>query len=494
MFSTETLRKDRWLLITCLTLSVVYLIPFALGGAYSVDDWLRSDTGNSGWEGNGRPAASIIMAVMSLLPNGLSFFGDNVLQDTYPFSMFLGGMVMVMAGYALKNILEIKSQWLAGVIILLPLTNPYWIGNIEFRHDSLIMSIAFFLAVISAVICRKEIVRGSVVAFISSVICLTIMLMIYQAALNVYMSVTVMLVGMLCINREKLPVFIKHVAFSAISMVVAYVIYSVVINNFVTLSEYTKSHSGILPLSSESLGNLSANVNGFISLLFDLNNGLYGLCVLMLCLSSIVFSVLRWKTLGVSRSLMLIACIPVTLFLSAGVLVLLEFPVIAGRVMMGFSVFMCFVAATCFKEKIGIVIGVILVLLNFSFGSVAANAINDQQRYDRFVAQQVVSNLYQAGFVNGNTVHVNGPSSTPEQTIRAMQHAPLLRSYVFSAFANSNFKYSLLRQYGIRSSNPTQRETNLFNASINGDSPVLKTDMMDIYKRGSTYSVFIKRN
>lgn len=494
MFSKETLRKDRWLLITCLTLSVVYLVPFAMGGAYSVDDWLRSDTGNSGWEGNGRPAASIIMAVMSLLPNGLSFFGDNVLQDIYPFSMFLGGMVMVMAGYVLKNTLELKSQWLAGVIILLPLTNPYWIGNIEFRHDSLIMSIAFFFAVISAVICKKEIVKGYIVAFTSSVICLTIMLMIYQAALNVYMSVTVLLVGMLCIDKEKLPVIIKYIAFSAISMVVAYAIYSLVINNVVTLSEYTKSHSGILPLSSESLGNLSANIKGFISLLSDLNNGLYGLCVLMLCLSSILFSVLRWKTLGISRSLMLIACIPVTLFLSAGVLVLLEFPVIAGRVMMGFSIFMCFVVSTCFKEKIGIVIGVIIVLLNFSFGSVAANAINDQQRYDRFVAQQVVSNLYQAGFVNGNTVHVNGPSSTPEQTIRAMQHAPLLKSYVFSAFANSNFKYSLLRQYGIRSSRPTQVETNNFNAKVKGISPVLKNNLMEIYQKDNEYSVFIFRN
>ena len=471
MFSTESLRKDRWLLITCLTFSVMYLIPFALGGAYSVDDWLRSDTGNSGWEGNGRPAASIIMAVMSLLPNGLSFFGDKVLQDTYPFSMFLGGMVMVMAGYMLKNVLEIKSQWLAGVIILLPLTNPYWIGNIEFRHDSLIMSIAFFLAVISAVICRRDIFKGYAVSFTSSVICLTIMLMIYQAALNVYMSVTVLLAGML-----------------------AYAIYSVVINNFVNLSEYTKSHSGILPLSSDSFANLLSNSKGFISLLSDLNNGLYGLCVLILCLSSIVFSVLRWKILGAARSLMLIACVPVTLFLSAGVLVLLEFPVIAGRVMMGFSIFMCFVAATCFKEKIGAAVGVIIVLLNFSFGSVAANAINDQQRYDRFVAQQIVSNLYQSGFVNGNTVHVNGPSSTPEQAIRAMQYAPLLRSYVFSAFANSNFKYSLLRQYGVRSSRPTQGETNIFNAKIKGKSPILKNNLMEIYQQDNEYSVFIFRN
>lgn len=494
MFSTESLRKDRWLLITCLTLSVMYLIPFALGGAYSVDDWLRSDTGNSGWEGNGRPAASIIMAVISLLPNGLSFFGDNVLQDTYPFSMFLGGMVMVMAGYLLKNVLEIKSQWLAGVIILLPLTNPYWIGNIEFRHDSLIMSIAFFLAVISALICSREIIKCYALSFIASVACLTIMLMIYQAALNVYMSVTVLIAAMFCIKKERFSYILKYVTLAIFSMVVAYAIYSMVINNFVSLSEYTKSHSGILPLSSDSFAKLSSNAKGFISLLSDLNNGLYGLCVLILCLSSIVFSVLRCKMLGAARSLILIACVPVTLFLSAGVLVLLEYPVIAGRVMMGFSVFMCFVAATCFKEKIGMVVGVIIVLLNFSFGSIAANAINDQQRYDRFVAQQVVSNLYQAGFVNGNTVHVNGPSLTPEQTIRAMQHAPLLRSFVFSAFANSNFKYSLLRQYGIRSEKPTQGETNAFNAKINGEAPILKNDLMEIYKKGKEYSVFIFRN
>lgn len=120
---------------------------------------------------------------------------------------------MVMAGYLLKKSLEIKSQWLAGVIILLPLTNPYWIGNIEFRHDSLIMSIAFFLAVISAVICRRDIFKGYAVSFASSVICLTIMLMIYQAALNVYMSVTVLLVGMLCINKEKFSVILTHVIF-----------------------------------------------------------------------------------------------------------------------------------------------------------------------------------------------------------------------------------------------------------------------------------------
>ena len=138
--------------------------------------------------------------------------------------------------------------------------------------------------------------------------------------------------------------------------------------------------------------------------------------------------------------------------------------------------------------------GTFVILLNFSFGSVAANAINDQQRYDRFVAQQIVSNLYQAGFVNGNTVHVNGPSSTPEQTIRAMQYAPLLRSYVFSAFANSNFKYSLLRQYGIRSPRPTQRETNIFNAKVKGKPPLLKNNLMEIYQKDNEYSVFIFRN
>ncbi|HDV8251412.1 TPA: glucosyltransferase domain-containing protein [Enterobacter hormaechei] len=490
----SNVKQDRWLLIICLSLSIVYLVPFALGGAYSVDDWLRSDTGNSGWEGNGRPAASIIMAVMSLLPNGLSFFGDNVLQDTYPFSMFLGGMVMVSAGYLLKNVLEVKSQFLAGVIILFPLTNPYWIGNLEFRHDSLIMSVAFFLAVFSAVVLKRNNYKRLALSFLTSVACLTIMLMIYQAALNVYMSVTVLIVAVLCINKDPFNDISVHIIKSILSMFVAYAIYSMVINNFVTLSEYTKSHSGILQFSSDSFTKLLDNADGFISLLSDLNNGLYGFCILLLTLSSITFSVLRWNALGAARSLMLIAFIPLTLLLSAGVLILLEFPVIAGRVMMGFSVFTCFVAATCFKEKIGTVVGTFLILLNFSFGSVAANAINDQQRYDRFVAQQIVSNLYQAGFVNGNTVHVNGPSSTPEQAIRAMQYAPLLKSYVFSAFANSNFKYSLLRQYGIRSPRPTQRETNIFNAKVKEKPPLLKNNLMEIYQKDNEYSVFIFRN
>ena len=234
-------KQDRWLLIICLALSIVYLVPFALGGAYSVDDWLRSDTGNSGWEGNGRPAASIIMAVMSLLPNGLSFFGDNVLQDTYPFSMFLGGMVMVSAGYLLKNVLEVKSQFLAGVIILFPLTNPYWIGNLEFRHDSLIMSVAFFLAVFSAVVLKRTNCKRLALSVIISVACLTIMLMIYQAALNVYMSVTVVIVAVLCIKKEQFNDILLHIIKSILSMLIAYAIYSAVINNFVTLSEYTKS-------------------------------------------------------------------------------------------------------------------------------------------------------------------------------------------------------------------------------------------------------------
>ncbi|MGM8711164.1 glucosyltransferase domain-containing protein [Enterobacter hormaechei subsp. steigerwaltii] len=494
MFSKDSLLKDRWLLITCLALSVIYLIPFALGGAYSVDDWLRSDTGNSGWEGNGRPAASIIMAIVSLLPNGLSFFGDNVLQDTYPFSMFLGGMVMVSAGYLLKNVLEVKSNFLAGVIILFPLTNPYWIGNLEFRHDSLIMSVAFFLAVISAMVLKRNNYKRLALSFLTSVACLTIMLMIYQAALNVYMSVTVLIVAVLCINKDPFNDISVHIIKSILSMFVAYAIYSMVINNFVTLSEYTKSHSGILQFSSDSFTKLLDNADGFISLLSDLNNGLYGFCILLLTLSSITFSVLRWKVLGAARSLMLIAFIPLTLFLSAGVLILLEFPVIAGRVMMGFSVFTCFVAATCFKEKFGMAIGAFIIFLNFSFGSVAANAINDQQRYDRFVAQQIVSNLYRAGFVNGNTVHVNGPTLTPEQTLRSMNHAPLLRSFVFSAFSNSNFKYSLLRQYGIRSKRPSQRDTNLFNERVFQSRPALKNNLMDIYSDGSTYSVFIKRN
>lgn len=493
MFSTESIRKDRWLLATCMALSLIYLIPFAIGGAYSIDDWLRSDTGNSGWEGNGRPVASIIMAVLSLLPSGLSFFGDNVIQDTYPFSMFFGGAVMVMAGYALKELLEVKSEIIAGIVILLPLTSPYWIGNLEFRHDSLIMSIAFFMAIFSASLFKRNSETCIAWNVLSSICLLTFMLMIYQAALNVYMSVIILIVVMEIKNKTNTKEIIKTVFGSIFAMCFAYAVYSFIINNFVSLSDYTKSHSGIIHLSSDSIDTLKGNISGFISLFSDLNHGIYGLVVLILSSSSIAFFMFGHRNIGSVRSALLVLSVPVTLFLSAGVLILLEYPVITGRVMMGYGVFMCFIVATCFSDKIGIYAGGAIIILNFSFGSITANAISDQQRYDRFMAGQIVSNLYRSGFMNGDIIHVNGITSTPEQALRSMKNTPLLRGYVFSAFSNANFKYSLLRQYGINSKKPSLEQTIVFNKIIANKQPIFRDNSMDIFKFENEYSVFLKR-
>ncbi|RAZ20770.1 hypothetical protein DP191_18645, partial [Enterobacter hormaechei subsp. xiangfangensis] len=75
----RNLKNDKSIFLISLALSFVYILPFIINNNYVVDDWLRTDTGVTAWEGNGRPLSAVIMAAISMFGGGLNFFGDGVL-------------------------------------------------------------------------------------------------------------------------------------------------------------------------------------------------------------------------------------------------------------------------------------------------------------------------------------------------------------------------------------------------------------------------------
>ncbi|WP_145338986.1 glucosyltransferase domain-containing protein [Pantoea sp. PSNIH1] len=479
------IKNDRWPIVIALAIAMAFVMPFSIHNIDFVDDWIRVDTGNTGWEGNGRPVSSIVMALLSLSLS--NFFGDGVLKDTFPFNLYLSSILMVSSGYIICKMLKIRSKGIMTLMMICPVVNPYWIGNISFRFDSLVMSMAFIFAVMSVILVNYNTKRNFFLAVTSAII----MLCLYQAAINVIIALaTVISLSKVLQNgtfRLKDTIIFPSMAV----VVISYAIYSILIYKYLEISDYTKLSGEVVGLGANVFKSIFSNIYELSKAIFTITGSLIALSVYAIIFSSIYCS-FRLPTENFSvKAAFFIGIVLVFLF-SFGFLSFLKHPTLSSRVFLSFCfvpLLLLFISDRCNCKSYLIVIP--FLVASFSLSSIVSNAMGDVQRYDRFVAERIANKLYDYGYKSGDNLFISGKPGTPLMVSRKFDSLPIVSEMSVSAYANTRFKYSLMRQYNINSPTPNLdiaiRETN----NCSADNFVFHDNLISICKSYKGFSVLI---
>lgn len=458
MISKSFVWNYRWALAAVAFMSLIYILPFIIHENYIIDDWLRSDTGVTAWEDNARPLASVIMWLFSLSTSGMKVFGDGVLLDTFPFTLIASTFCIVLAALIVVEKIAIKSHAMVAISAMALLTSPFWIGNMLFRHDSFIMG----LSALSAVIFSITLLNSGIKNFLYGVILGFVVFTTYQASVNVIFSTILIIICSNLYRGEYIRSQASYVLRCAISIIISAILYKICVKHVISLSEYTQSHESLVSFSFEGLKRIGENSSNFFAIYRDAMKGLNGLVTWASMLASIVLGALLSKKKGLpTTSIVVISIAPVILFsLTAGIMLLLQNPVASSRVMISFGfffVYFCWLLDNSFF-KWKYVLPVVLILCSFSLSSTVSGAVNDMQRLDRFVASYAAEKLYENGYRKGMKVYIFGGPSYPPSVERSISSRPFLRDFVYSSFANGRFKHSLMKQYGVISSPPSNTD------------------------------------
>ncbi len=453
--------KFRWPLLGAFFLSLLFTLPFIINNNYFIDDWLRSDNGNSGWEGNGRPLASILMSSLSLFPKGNQFFGDGVLFDIFPLTLIVSSAILVLAAYIFCIAMDVNNKIKILLICSIPVCNPYWIGNIEFRHDSLIMATSFFLAILSSYVLTKGLKWVPI-----SILFLVCSLSLYQTSLNAYISMSVCIILQHTLANKifnlKLPILYF------LTLLLGYLIYSQVVISLSNFSEYAISNSKIINFSLKGLLDIIINFNRYFDFIIVNSPLPYLWLSIILALTAILCSFLHHglSTKFIICTITLIIC----LIMSFGVLSLFERPAIASRTMMPISLFfmLCIIFINGKLFKLGIFITSLSIIISFCFSYIISSAINNVERQDRFIAMHIASIYAKEKTSN---IYITGKPSFTKYASRVIDELPMAKYMVISAFNNYRFKYSLMAQYGVNSIAPELKDAKKYDMIANSEKP-----------------------
>ncbi|HCM9718232.1 glucosyltransferase domain-containing protein [Enterobacter hormaechei] len=487
----EELKNNNKAIFMAFLCSFCFAMPFAIHNLYFVDDWLRAEVGSTGWELNGRPLSSIIMTLFSLNPMGFQFFGNGLIADIFPSSLVLMCAVSTVTGVLIYKSLDVKSSWCKFLIIVCITINPYWLGNLAFRFDSLIMSISLLFGCI-ATICVYEKWRGNI---ITAFACLLLMFCTYQASLNAALA----LMTVLCFAELKKSSSYKNVVMYAIKfallILISYVIYSKLILSQLTLSPYTIKSGEMLPFDKHFISNLIDNTSLLAKTFFSPNSGLMLIALLAMLAYSSLSLLRRDKRTASKVDIVAFVLAPIVIILASFLsLSILKHPPVSVRVFLGSSMVLVYFFYLCDqnKSKIFIAIGSLYIIFAFTLSSVVSNVITSVQTNDRFMAQYISTKLYENGYKDGNTVYLEGRPRPVPSVQNAIEMHPFLREFTYSVFVTHNFKYSLLRQYNITSVTPAPKEA-VQNILKCRKMPDLYSDnMIRICKNNNSFSVSFK--
>lgn len=479
--------KFRWPLSISFMMATLFTLPFIVNNNYFIDDWLRSDTGNTGWEGNGRPFASIMMSAVSLFPRGRSFFGDGSLFDVFPLTIILSSALLVISGYVFCLALKVDSKVKAIIICSLPVCNPFWVGNIEFRHDSLLMAASFLLAVYGAYISA----RGAIHCLGSALI-LSLSLGLYQTSINAYiaMSACLILSGIL-ISESGL---IKKSVMQFSSLILGYLLYSKVIMASSGLSDYAMANAKVLDLTNGFLIGFSNNAYAFSKFFLEASPPLYILALSATALMTLASIVVQY---GLTvKSLASITVILICFSMSFGVLALFERPAIAARTMMPLCLLPMLCVSLChgMLSKVANLLCGVLILIAFSFSYIISSAINSVERNDRFIAMHIAS-LYakdSAAIGRSPKIYITGKPKFTRYAERVINRLPMAKYMVISAFNNYRFKYSLMAQYGISATAPKLDKARRYDNISKTITPTYRDSLVDVFIDGDTVIYKVK--
>ncbi|RDU64011.1 glucosyltransferase domain-containing protein [Helicobacter sp. MIT 14-3879] len=366
--------KKDFLKVFIIGFLIYYIGLYALIRAdiYYIDDYYVSIISFSSWDHFSRFFATFLYKALFL-------FQDFV--DISPFSQFLAIILLVLSGMILLYIIHNKFS-IIGIISTIPLgLSPYFLENMSYKFDSFFMAFSIFIAIFPFLFVYKRILFA-----ISSIICLILMYITYQASNSIYIVLGIYFSIYFCLVRENGVLFFLIFCFSFIAA-------SLVFKFFIMIP--FDSYVSDKIVANLLLGSINNLILYLKYLLLDLFNTQYFiLCiVLMICF---IFSFASLSNQHKLISLLLSTkFIIFGILFSYGVYAVLQKPLFEPRAFIGIGLFIALLCITItIKPRFYHSLLVILIVFNLIvFANAYGNAMQKQSQYLHFRSELLLRDL-----------------------------------------------------------------------------------------------------
>lgn len=431
----------------CWVISLVtalFVLPIMLSGVLYQDDILRAANGEAYWGVLGRPLSDVV--VMSL------GFGSGFVVDSFPLSLILAGTLLGASSVILYCRFAISRGIASGLVFSLFSLSPFFLQNLSYHFDSFPMMLGVFLAVLP----YSKMAASWKLPFrlLFGAMCLVLALSLYQATINVFLSLCAIEIAYVLYSRAGGIDALKMSVERAVSAIIGMLVYMKGVAPFF-LSKNV--HSDLVVNAEQPLKSLSYNVERFWNIASSLlNDSLYMAWILAFAVAIAGLLVLSYRILRSDFSLLskviglvvLVLGIAVASFSIVGPFIFVDKTVVAPRVMMGLPGFMLligYLASMLSLKRITTVACIIPVMFSLSYSSAYGNASKHQRSLEDKVFYDIASSL--PSKLDGKKVYISGQVSTAVATDMEFKRFPSLKWMVMPLYNWSGM--IMLKHYGI---------------------------------------------
>lgn len=424
-----TIHKKHYVLLTSI-ITFIYSIPFLLSPYDFVDDMYRASNGDLFvWFLNVRPFSVWLIRLLN---------GSAIVPDPYPFSFIIAFLALnLIFLYTTDKIIRSENYLLKLTIFIFLLCNPFFLQNLSYKYDCIIMTCSVALACLFVFkennqnVCIDYIIRS---CLIFSLYCF------YQCALT-------LVIGLLAV---KLLNDSDQVAFSGLfrelflrlcNILTTFFIYKICVVNFLITNDYGPLGK-IIVLNEHIFIHLIENIKIYLLLFLLYIQENY--IIVSLIISSVFFLytvIIDFLKKNYKRICVLCLCFPLLLVAITSSNIILNIPSGNTREMMGISAFFIFIflyvqKAGC-HSKIMLLVPICYLWTSLLLSSALCNLKRIDHQKNALIVQEILQSIYHFGNkkVEGITFIRDDLRFSSQQTI--MKTHPLTRK-IFDFVGLSN--------------------------------------------------------
>lgn len=385
-------------------LGFVYVLPIIIANRLYIDDLGRSADGYFRLSENGRPLADAVLHFLS--------FG-GVALDTSPYTLIICVAVIIASSAYLCEELKLRSRLAITILPLALLVSPNFLENLSYKFDSVTMGLSVAAIVFSIAYTTN---RSHINKFIVTSLLMVASLCLYQASINLIVSIALIEFYILltrdCKSNDAIRTLLSRIA----STILGYLIYSKLIAPIFVIGYYNTNHSDIVGSVGEILRTLE-NLIGLSSYMFMGAGGwLLSACFVISTILSLYSSIVYFEKCS-DKTLKKMFCASVliispfaVLFCIFGSLALLRDPVLHPRVLIGSGglLLYSFIVITENHSKLIKIFPIFATVSCFSLSAAYGNTLTAQSEMERNIAGLISSDINVLMLEGNSGLFVNG--------------------------------------------------------------------------------------
>lgn len=418
-----------------LLIGFLFSLPMILGSTFYIDDLDRLAKGY-GWNQDGRPFATLFMKVLS--------FGMP-LTDLSPFTNILSVSLLLLSGYILSDMLNIKSTTEKITLSLLSISSPYLLQGLSYKWDSLTISLSILLTLIPFIFINRVIIFPLI-----SALCLALSLLTYQASVVIY-PIGFVILSLGVINKDLSFSFAILMKRFILSLILGGVFYKIL--SWILKTKYESSRGELFFNSHSPASVLKDNFLNIFSFFKPLLESAFGYFLLISLLLSICGLLMYYNKFRDSRVFLTPLLIASALIMVILLPLILENSPVAPRLFPGlsFAVIAVVYLVSKLNSKLSITIAVAITAFSFVVNASYFNALSSQYKYQ----EQIASEVFEGGFTPKGSVVIDGRAPLSLNASLTLKKYPFLDP-ILPVYLNSGWVWGGKFLYNHSYINPGQ--------------------------------------